>query len=126
MKPFAAEAALIARRIAVLIERTHINVTTEAAAQGAIAAAVEAAGIRVEREVSLGRGGRIDLLAGEVGIEVKIRGGNRREIMRQLERYAASDQVAALVIASGGAWPSGVDRAGGKPLFFASLTKGWL
>lgn len=117
---------LLARRIAALIEQAAIDVTTELAAQRGIREALERDGIDVAAEVPLNPRDRIDLLAGRVGIEVKIRGGSRRGILRQLERYAEADQVGALVLASGGSWPRTVDAVNGKPLFFASLTLGWL
>ncbi|MFT3973310.1 MAG: hypothetical protein QM699_07635 [Amaricoccus sp.] len=116
----------IARRVAGIIERSAIDVTTEFAAQRGIREALERDGIEVAAEVQLTPRDRIDLLAGPVGIEVKIRGGGRRKILRQLERYAESDQIEALVLASGGGWPRAIDEAGGKRLFFASLTLGWL
>ena len=118
--------ALLARRIAGLIERTAINVTTELAAQRGIREALERDGLEVSCEVPLSRRDRIDLLAGPVGIEVKIRGGARREILRQLERYAESDEIGAIVLASGSGWPRAIDDVKGKPLVFASLSVGWL
>ena len=120
------EPSILARRIAVLIERTAIDITTELAAQRAIREALERDGLDVACEVPLNRRDRIDLLAGPVGIEVKIRGGARRAIFRQLERYAENDEVQALVLASGGGWPRAIDEVKGKPLLFASLSVGWL
>lgn len=120
------EPALLARRIAALIERHGINITTEIAAQQRIGQLLAGDGLSVQAEVALNARDRIDFLCGSVGIEVKISGGRRRDIFRQLERYAASARVGALVIATGGAWPSGMARVGGKPLLFASLNKGWL
>lgn len=118
--------SILARRIASLIERSAIDVTTELAAQRDICEALERDGLDVEAEVPLSSRDRIDLLAGTVGIEVKIRAGRRREIFRQLERYAESDQIEALVLASGGSWPRSISEVKGKPLVFASLTLGWL
>ena len=117
---------ILARRIAGLIERTAVDVTTEVAAQRTIREALERDGIDVAAEVQLSRRDRIDLLAGPVGIEVKIRGGTRRAIFRQLARYAESEEVQALVLASGGGWPRAIDEVKGKPLLFASLSVGWL
>ena len=120
------EPALLARRIAALIERHGINITTEIAAQQRIGQLLADDGLSAAAEVILSARDRIDFLCGPVGIEVKISGGSRRDIFRQLERYAAIDRIGALVIATGGAWPSSLDRVGGKPLLFASLNKGWL
>jgi hypothetical protein len=56
-------------------------------------------GFEVAREVALARGMRIDLLVGRVGIEVKI-AGQTSSVARQLRRYAASDLVDELVLAT--------------------------
>lgn len=115
---------LLARRIAVICERSLINVSTEAAAHNDIAKALAAQGLDVRREVRLSDRDRIDVMVGGVGVEVKIK-GSRRDIYRQLQRYAASDQVSALVLATAAAWPPMPDISG-KPFFHASLVKGWL
>lgn len=74
--------------------------TTEAALQAAIGELLRAHGIEHAREVHLGsRADRIDFLAGDVGIEVKIEGGVN-EVARQLQRYAQSEKVAHLVLAT--------------------------
>lgn len=56
----------------------------------------EKIGHRREAEIE---GGRIDFLAGAVGIEVKV-GGSLAEVTRQLHRYAKCSQVLALVLIS--------------------------
>lgn len=67
-------------------------------------AAFKAAGLVVEREVSLGDAGRIDMLvslagAGDVGIGVEVKvGGSRTDLVRQLWFYADHPRIAALVV----------------------------
>lgn len=114
----------LAKRIAHICQSTRINVSTEQAAHNALVDALTRAGMTVAREVWLNPTDRIDIMVEGVGIEVKIKGG-RRAIYRQLQRYAACDQVSALVLATAAAWPpkSAVD---GKPFFHASLVQGWL
>lgn len=51
----------------------------------------------VQREAPLDGRDHIDLLIGRVGIEVKV-SGVWRVVRRQLERYAASDAVDALIL----------------------------
>lgn len=58
--------------------------------------ALSANGIAGEREVRLSSRDRIDFLIGRVGIEVKI-GGNVDSLVRQLTRYAHSDQIDELI-----------------------------
>lgn len=52
---------------------------------------------RAEREVRLGDAGRIDLLAGRVGVEVKV-AGSPSAVRRQLARYAQHDRVDELLL----------------------------
>lgn len=119
------EPAIGARRIAAIIERSRINTTTEAAANADIRAALEANGYAVESEVVLGPKDRIDLMVGGVGIEVKV-GHQRRAVHAQLKRYAEHERIEALVLAIGAAWPLRMVKIGQKPLFVASLSRGWL
>jgi len=60
-------------------------------------AAWSAAGVPVRHEVSLGRGRRIDFTSRGVGVEVKI-AGHPVEVRKQLQRYAASGRLQALVL----------------------------
>lgn len=55
------------------------------------------AGYRVQREVALAPGERIDLMVGHVGIEVKI-ASTAATVHRQLKRYAATGLVDALIL----------------------------
>lgn len=116
---------LMARRIVAACERSRINVSTEGAAHIALSKALRAQGMEVQDEVALSEKDRIDLLIGTVGVEVKIK-GQRREIFRQLERYAASERIEALVLVTSAPWPASIREIGGKPFFNASLSVGWL
>jgi hypothetical protein len=60
-------------------------------------AAWSAASVPVRHEVSLGRGLRIDFTSRGVGVEVKI-AGQPVEVRKQLQRYAASGRLQALVL----------------------------
>lgn len=60
-------------------------------------AAWSAAGVPVSHEVSLGRGLRIDFTGRGVGVEVKV-AGHPVEVRRQMQRYAASGRLQALVL----------------------------
>ena len=65
--------------------------------QEGLAAALSSRGWPVEREVRLGARDRIDLLVGSVGVEVKV-AGKPDSVVRQLTRYAESDDIDALVL----------------------------
>lgn len=64
------------------------------------AEALEKAGIPWAHEVKLGKGCRADLQCGGVTVELKRGRPRRAALLRQLERYAASEQVRALVVVS--------------------------
>lgn len=116
---------ITARRVVAICESTTIDVSTEKTAHRSLAEALRRHGLEVTCEVSLTRKERIDIMVGSVGVEVKVK-GSRREIYRQLERYAACPEVSVLVLATGAAWLKRLDSVGGKPLLLCSLTRGWL
>lgn len=125
MADVAEHPAIKARRIATTIAAARINLTSEATAHRSILAALVKAGVEHESEVRLSASDRIDVMCGRVGVEIKV-GHQRRSIWKQLKRYAASDQVDALVLATGTAWPAGVRDVDGVPLAVADLSRGWL
>lgn len=71
--------------------------TSEAGLQAGIAAALAAAEIPFEREVSLSASDRIDFLVGGCGIEVKVDGATAA-VLRQLHRYAQHERIRSLVL----------------------------
>jgi hypothetical protein len=80
---------------------------------------------QVVREARLSAYDRPDFLVEGVAIEVKVRGARRRSIHHQLERYAAHDQVAAVVLFTGvaiGLPPQIL----GKPAYVVSAGRAWL
>lgn len=81
-----------AERLIRLIGSARVDLSTEAAAQRGLARLFEADGLGHQAEVPLSAADRIDFLVGRVGVEVKI-GQPRRQILRQLERYAGSDRL---------------------------------
>lgn len=116
-----------ARSIVDVISRTPVDLSSEAAAHQGIARALECAGHRVDCEVRLTPKDRVDLMVDDIAIEVKVRKGqSRRAIMRQLTRYAEHERVAALILATGDAWPRAARYIGGTSLMIASLSRGWL
>lgn len=89
----------------------------------------------VRREARLSPRDVPDFLVGErvnrpgdwpgVAVEVKIKGGQKAAIWRQLERYAAHPQVTELVLATANAMGL-PETCGGKPIYYLSLGRAWL
>lgn len=71
--------------------------TREDDLQEAVADALVAEGLAPVREVRLSPRDRIDVLVGNVGIEIKV-AGKPHSVSAQMERYAASDRLDALVL----------------------------
>lgn len=82
------------------LSKVRITAAHESDAQEQIAAALRGAGIECEREVRLGTKDRVDILAGAVAIEVKTKPVSGSTLWRQVQRYAAHDEVKAVVVAS--------------------------
>lgn len=102
------------------LRRWRYSIGNEAALQLSLADALTTAGATFEREVRLGPADRIDFMVeGGIGIEAKVR-YPKRQIYRQLERYAAREQVTSLILVSCTAL--GLPRAlNGKPIFIVSV-----
>ncbi|AOG03305.1 hypothetical protein [Bosea sp. RAC05] len=84
-----------------------------------------AEGIAFEREVRLSSKDIIDFIVdGDIGIEVKIKGG-KRNIYDQVSRYCAHDRIKSVVLltAVSMGFPPEID---GKSCYVASLGRGWL
>lgn len=98
----------------------------EYAIHDAIADALGEAGIEYDHEARIGPRCRIDfLVTGGIGIEVKKGKPNAREVAEQLERYAASDAVAALVLVVGQSVWGHPSEVRGKPVRYIGLSKLW-
>lgn len=114
-------------RIGTAILDAQLQYISEDQLQQGIAAALAGAGIAATREVRLSDGvSRIDLLAGDVGIEVKI-DGRTVEVARQLARYAQCPEISTVVLVTTRARHAGIpDQLAGKPVIVCSLIGGGL
>lgn len=83
--------------IVAALRRLRCRFADEDQLQAMLADGLSQLGFAVRREVALARGGRIDLIVGRVGIEVKI-AGQTTAVARQLRRYAATSRVDELVL----------------------------
>jgi hypothetical protein len=84
-------------QIAQALLAVRFHVSDEDELQGAIARVLSEAGIPHEREVCLSPKNRIDFMAADIGIEVKVQ-GTAGLIAEQLQRYAACPQVRTLLL----------------------------
>lgn len=87
--------------------------------------ALTEAGIGHEREVALGPRARVDFLT-EGGVAVEVKRGRPRiaSLLSQLEKYAESDMVSAVVLVLERFVPL-PDQLGGKPVRCISLNMLW-
>ena len=96
----------------------------EEALHAQAAQALEAAGLEAAHEVRLAPRCRIDFMVGEIGIEIKKKRPERAKLLAQLTRYAACEQVRALIVVA----PRGVNlprTIGGKPVKMIALERLW-
>ena len=118
------------------IERVRVDLSSEKAMQSGIAVALEAAGIPFEREHRLSTDDIPDFLipchralTQWIAVECKLKGrgsGPRKiDIYRQIERYARHPEVAVIILASNLSMGLPAEIRG-KPVYAASLSKGWI
>ena len=89
-----------------------------------IAEALTEAGIACEHEYRLAPRCRIDFRVGRVGIEVKKGRPSPSELVKQLGRYLASEELDAVVVVMQRAVPLPVTLSG-KPVRLVSLNRLW-
>ena len=115
-----------AAEVASILRALRCDLSDEKRTQAEIGMALSSAGISHEREVILSPGERIDFLAeGGIGIEVKLKRNRRVAVAMQLARYAAIEQIAALILVTNLSMglPASI---GGKPAYYVSLGRAWL
>lgn len=110
-----------------LLHGSRLDLSSEKHLQAEIEQVFTAAGIPFEREKRLSDRDIPDfLVAGGIAIECKMRNKARKiDIYKQLCRYAAHAEVNAIVLASN--MSMGLpEEINGKPVYVASLSRGWL
>lgn len=109
-----------------LIQSCRFDLSTEKHLQADVESALRDAGIPFEREKALSVRDIPDFMVGGVVIECKMRNKARKmAIFQQLSRYAEHADVESIILASNLVMglPAEIN---GKPLYAASLSKGWL
>ena len=113
-------------RVSQIIAQARPNLTNEKKTQHDLASALRLAfgDDAVRREVRLSDRDIIDIMVWNIGIEVKLK-VNRRELGRQIDRYAGHEEVEGLLVATrGGA--SLPDTIQGKPVGVVPLSPAWM
>jgi LEA14-like dessication related protein len=109
-----------------LIQRHRFDLSNEKSLQVQLAEAMTANNVEFEREKPLSPRDIPDfMVAGGIAIECKMRGARKMDVFKQLRRYAEHDEVKVLVLATNLSMGLPAE-IGGKPSFFASLSRGWL
>jgi hypothetical protein len=125
LEPPAIDAPPALHRVVAIIRAHRFTYCDEKQLHEALTGALADGGITAAREVPLNARDRIDLLAGRIGIEVKIAGATTR-VLGQLQRYAHSDKLDALVLVTTRARHLQLPgEVGGKPLAVVSLLGGF-
>lgn len=117
-------------RVRASLSRRRFPITRELDTQEAIAETLDRFGILYERERPLAvSGGRIDFYIPtcQIGLEVKVK-GTPVAVIRQLQMYAQSPEVEALMLVTGrGAIGRAIpERLLGKPVFVVELWRSML
>ncbi len=108
-----------------LLRTARIDLSNEKRAQADVERLLSAAGIAFEREVRLTESDIVDFLVDGIGLELKLRGARKKEVYRQLCRYARHPRVDSLILASNLSMglPAQIE---GKDAYFVKLGEAWL
>lgn len=110
-----------AESICRLLACRTFGTATELALQDGIESALAQEGLEYSREHVLGRQDRPDFLVGAVAVEVKTK-GSLALALRQIARYLAHPEVAAVVLVGTPAWLKLVPgELAGKPVYSVRL-----
>ena len=109
-----------------LIQRHRFDLSNEKSMQAQLAEVMTENKIEFEREKPLNQRDIPDfMVSGGIAIECKMRGARKMDVFNQLRRYAGHDDVKVLILATNLSMGLPAE-IGGKPSFFASLSRGWM
>jgi hypothetical protein len=108
-----------------LIRSAAIDLSNEKRAQADVEQVFTQAGIDFQREVHLTPADIVDFMVGGIAVEVKLQGARKKEVYRQLRRYAQHPSVTAVILASNLSMglPAQIE---GKDAYFVKLGEAWL
>jgi hypothetical protein len=108
-----------------LIRGAKIDLSSEKRAQADMEQVLAAAGIEFLREEPLTVADIVDFLVGGVALELKLRGARKKDVYKQLCRYARNPRVETILLASNMSMglPAQIE---GKDAYFVKLGEAWL
>lgn len=115
---------MIARLVG-LLRSTKLDLSNEKRAQADFERVLGLAEIDFQREVRLSESDIVDFLVDGIGVELKLRGARKKEVYRQLCRYARHPEVRGVLLASNLSMglPFQIE---GKDAYFVKLGEAWL
>lgn len=108
-----------------LLRAAKIDLSSEKRAQADVERVLTDAGISFDREVPLTPTDIVDFMVQGVALELKLRGARKKQVYRQLCRYARHPQVETLLLASNMSMGLPV-QIEGKDAYFVKLGEAWL
>lgn len=106
------------------LTRSRMDLSSEKRLQSEMEIVFNNAGIKFQREHRLDKTSVVDFFIDGMAVEVKIK-GSAKNIYRQLERYAAFQEVKAIVLVTRKTMGLPPDIQG-KPCYVISLGAAWL
>lgn len=108
-----------------IIKAARLSLSTEKQAQNDLESVFSQRGIKYVREPHLSQRDIPDFMVGSTAIEMKLRGARKKEVFKQLCRYAESDKVTSIILVSNLTMglPENIE---GKPVYFVSMGGAWL
>lgn len=108
-----------------IIRASRVDLSTEKRAQADLESVLQQAGVTYEREVRLSPQDIVDFLIDGIAVELKIKSANKKDVYRQLCRYATHERVKCILLASN--LSMGLpEQISGKDVYFVRLGEGWL
>lgn len=123
--------AIQARRLAQLLPRYAYRFSCEADLHAALGVVLREAGIAYDHEVVAGPKDRFDFLV-EPGVVIEVKcAGSLADALHQVDRYAARDDVRALLLVTTCAWGGASPRDAhpklhGKPVHLVKVRSAYL
>lgn len=118
------DADLAAGQIVELVHSHRLPLHNEKATQAKLEEVLRAHGFDFEREARLSAEDIPDFMVGSLAVEVKLKGG-KRDIYRQLCRYAEHERVARILLVTNAAMMLPPD-INGRATYIANLGRAWL